>query len=262
MALSTEQKAGRLAAYDGFQARVIKALVAAAIDVKAEDPVYDTSGVPIGGVRISSRTSKRANLANSILADPKALAARTSSLVAAQPGISSLLEPVDVEDDANTGSTLDDAVSYNDIAFTVNSLYDNLAGVDPWESTTSPSGASLAAGYAGDPAFQARVYQLGAQIANEILVATPPAADADAAVKAVDTIKRLFAIKYQAGRYIGNEYRLNYAVNVLADPGLATKAPEDITDAEIKARLLQLTTIFATSMAGFKAAGVDTGLLA
>lgn len=263
MALSTEQKARRLAANDGFQAKVAKALITAATDVKGEDAVLNVrGGVGLsGGAQVSDYSRKRAALASQILSDVSTLIGRVSGLVAIQPGISSQLDAVDGEDDAALGDKLDDAVSYNDVAFTVNTLFNDLAGVDSWDATEAPTGAVLTAAHASDPVFQDRVYQIGASLANSLLVAAPPAADASDAVKAIDGVKRIFALKYQAGRYIGPAYKLNYAVNVLADPDLAGKTPEEITDTEILTRLAELVEIFAQSMAAFKAAGVDTGLL-
>jgi hypothetical protein len=158
------------------------------------------------------------------------------------------------EDGSETAGAVS-AITDTSIDTAVASVYNAVTGLK------TETGAALTSSFARDYAFQNRVYQIGAGLANSILVATPPASDADAATKAIDGIKRIFALKYQAGRYGSQTHKENYAVNVLADPTLATKTPDQITDAEILTRLAALVTIFANSMAAFKAAGVDTGLL-
>jgi hypothetical protein len=265
MALSTEQKVRRLAAADGFQSKVNKALVAAATDVKGEPAVFTTVN---GSVGVSTYSQKRGGLASRILADVAEITPRISGLIAAQPGISASLDAVDGEDNASLPDLLSDAVPYNDVAFTVNALFNDIAGVDSWDGSESPRGASLTAGYASDSVFQDRVYQIGAGLANSLLVAARPAVvdpanptPQEQAALAVDGVKRVFALKYQAGRYISPTHKLNYAVNVLASPTLSDLTPEEITDSQILTRLAELVEIFAQAMAAFQAAGIDTGLL-
>jgi hypothetical protein len=167
----------------------------------------------------------------------------------------------DDEDGAETAAAIA-ALSDADIDTAVAGVYNTVAGIK------TETGAALTSTFARDYLFQNRVYQIGAGLANSILVTAPPTvADPDnptaqeTAAKAIDGIKRIFALKYQAGRYGTPAHKENYAVNVLADPDLAVKTPDEITDEEILTRLTELVAIFANSMAAFKAAGIDTGLL-
>jgi hypothetical protein len=141
-----------------------------------------------------------------------------------------------------------------DIATSIASTWDQTAGVPTQVGALALSAQALS------PDFQQRVYVVGARLANDILLSAPPASDASAGVKAVDGIKRVFALKYQAGRFIAPQYQLNYAVNVLAL--LTPEEAADITDAQIYTRLAELTGLFATTQAALTAAGVNTGLLA
>lgn len=221
MALSTYEKVGRVVADGSFITRVTASVTAKAVE----------AGSP--GVDAPRFLHPVANALSSNF----------------DAGITT-----DDEEGTETAAAIA-ALTDADIDTAVASVYNTVTG------TKTETGAALTSSFARDYAFQNRVYQIGAGLANSILVATPPAADADAAVKAVDGIKRIFALKYQAGRYGTTTHKENYAVNVLADPDLSVKTPDEITDEEILARLDELVAIFAQSLAAFQAAGVDTGLL-
>ena len=141
-----------------------------------------------------------------------------------------------------------------DVKPAVEAVWDTLAGIP------NVTGALAIAGQAQSYDFQQRVYVIGARLASDILNSSPPAADAPASVKAIDGIKRVFAIRFQAGRFTGPQHQLNYAVNVLAPLTPAEAAA--ITDEDIYNRLSELTSLFAANQAALSAAGVNTGLLA
>jgi hypothetical protein len=228
MALSTYEKVGRVVADGSFIARVSAAVAAKAV----------TEG------------SVGANPERFLLPVANSLSGAFDAQIT-----------TDDEDGAETSAAIA-AIEDSALDTAVGAVWDKVQGVP------ALSGAALTSTFARDSEFQNRVYQIGAGLANSILVAAPPTVvdpqnltDAETAAKAVDGIKRIFALKYQAGRYGTPAHKENYAVNVLADPVLATKTPDEITDEEILTRLTTLVAIFANSMAAFQAAGVATGLL-
>jgi hypothetical protein len=228
MALSTYEKVGRVVADGSFIARVSAAVAAKSI----------TEGM------VGSDSNRF------LLPVASALSASIDAAIT-----------TDDEDGAETAAAVA-ALTDSDIDTAVASVYNTVNGIK------TETGATLTSTFARNSEFQNRVYQIGAGLANSILVAArPTVADAqnptaqEQAALAIDGVKRVFALKYQAGRYGSFVHKENYAVNVLADPDLSTKTPDEITDEEILARLAELVTIFAQSLAAFQAAGIDTGLL-
>lgn len=217
--MSNETLAAQVEGSPEFQNAVLSAVVRKAESVRGTDLTGSQSG------------KVRAALADLVLADKSQAITRFSRSVAL--GV--------VSDDG--------AYTVENVYSKVDELWDTVAGVP------SVSGALAISSLAQSQDFQQRVYVIGAQVANDILVAPPAVENVQ-----VNTVKRVFALKYQAGKFIGPQHQYNYAVNVLAalPDGIS---PDDITDEQIKQRLVALTDLFAETQVALTSAGVNTGLL-
>jgi hypothetical protein len=222
--MSNSVLAAELEGSNDFQQVLISAVLDKASTVLSTPP----SGSRADAARLA--------LANQVVADKLAVLAKFGRIVA--------LECVQEDGTFNEAA----------VVSVVNNSFDKVAGVQAQE------GALALSNLAQSAEFQQRVYMIGATLANDILKSAPPAADASAAEKAVDAVKRVFAIRYQAGRFIVGPNQFNYAVNVLA--GLPEEVDAfSITDDQIRDRLTELTNLFAQTQVALTAAGVTTGLL-
>lgn len=143
--LTDFEKASRILADSGFQSRVKGAMIQAALDIKGE--AFDTTvEVLPGGVERTvptERNRKRAGLADQVLQSPNGVLERFTTVLSVVPGIvTKYATTITVDtDDEGFDKILFEQVSNatreiqdGDIAWTIASLWDDLAGVNGWDS--------------------------------------------------------------------------------------------------------------------------------
>ena len=231
---------GRLASNAEFSQRVQGAIVAYAQDVRSE-PIAKNADGSLDQVGV-----KRHSLAEQVLSDPSRYAVRFAAALSVDPSVSSAFETTESQ------AEVSDAL----ISATVSDEWDATAGVRP-DDTFSPTRDELAS----NPGFQRRVYQICSDLANTVVAASPYSGSDQALVDA-EKIKRLFAVRFQAGKYVMQPYPLNFTTNVLSGSAIAgLENLNDITDEMIAARLAELVSLFVKGQLELTALGVDSGLL-
>lgn len=222
-----------------FVNRVQAALLVQATEVKGETIRYNADR------SFNMVDSKRQGFADQVLQNPSQIAYRAASLVAVDDTVIASYSNGD-------HSTIDDA----EIVAALATLWDDLSGVRS-EDVFDPSPDELA----NNVGFQRRVYQVCAQLANGVIASAPYSGN-DPALLAAEKVKRLFAVRFQAGKYLAPPFPLNFAANVVAGSTIAALTDfNDITDAMISARLQELVGMFVKGQTELEALGVDTGLL-
>lgn len=228
----------RLAASADFSQRLQGAILAYALSVKTESVSINADGSH------NQVESKRHNLADQVLSNPSQQAFRFASLVSIDNQVS----------DAYAGdqSTVSDVL----ISATVDAAWNSMAGVRSEDSFT-PTRSELAM----NPGFQRRVYQVCSDLANGV-VASAPDTSTEATISQ-EKVKRLFAVRFQAGKYLSPQFQTNFATNVLSGSTIAALPDYNaITDAMIASRLTELVALFVKGQLELTALGVDSGLLA
>lgn len=146
--LSDFEKASRIMADNGFESRVKGLLIQAALDIKGEafDTVASTlpNGDP-GPLVPTTRNTKRANLADQTLNDANNVLPRFKQAIAVAPGVVTKYATTIDADPEILGDEFEGvifkqvqeaarAITDNDIADTIATLWDDLAGVNAWDS--------------------------------------------------------------------------------------------------------------------------------
>lgn len=144
--LSDYEKAGRIVNDGGFIVRVRAAIIKISLDVKGE--AYTT--VVVTGINgapdqtlPSELSRKRASLADQVLQSPSVVAERFTNVLAVAPGIvTKYATIIDADPDSDgADETLSEQVKAAvrqildaDIEWTVSSVWDDIAGVNGWDS--------------------------------------------------------------------------------------------------------------------------------